>query len=149
MTDTNNGAPSLAAAAHFIEAILVDDKGYTSPRELVLLRLAASRAGNSAVRENKLRQAAAFADSFTTGSWRDALRSRFELAEFCLANGKYADAAVELNLVLVTIKRYFSPGNHAMAQMHRVRAFCLRECGCHLGSAREEQLAASMERGGR
>lgn len=149
MNDTVNGADSLSAAAHFIEAILCDERGYTSARELVRLRLAASGAGDTAVAESKLREAAAFSDTLNGQHWRDAMRSHFELAEFLLANGKHADCAAALSLVLGIIKHYFSPGNRAMAQMHRVRAFCLRKSGCLLGAERDEQFAAFMERGGR
>lgn len=149
MEYTTQAAEALASAAHLVEAILCDDVCYESPRNLVLLRLAARQAKDDAVAERNLAAAASFCDAQRPFKWRDAMRSHFELAEFRFAKGDYVGCAASLKSVLDNLKGYFSPGNHFMAKMHRVRAFCLRSSGCAFGADREEEIAAWMDRGGR
>ncbi len=149
MENITQAAEALASAAHLVEAILCDDLCYESPRNLVLLRLAARHATDVSVIEKNLVAAAAFCDGQRPFKWRDAMRSHFELAEFRLAQGDYVGCAASLKSVLENLKGYFSPGNHFMAKMHRVRAFCLRSSGCAFGAEREEEVAAWMDRGGR
>jgi hypothetical protein len=146
MNDTVNGA--LSEAAHFIEAILCEFRP-CSPRELVLSRVAASMAKSAAEAQVHLVNAASLSDNARDYSWTDALRSHFELAEFYWRNDNPSACAAELHATLAIIKRYFSAGNRYMAEMHRVRAACLRAVACELGAAHSEQQAAIMDRGGR
>lgn len=156
MTDTVSGASyPLAAAGHFVEAILNEFCYANPPRELSRLRVAAAFAGSKEQAAQHLSRAANFADTFKSGTWQDAfnwkeaMRSHFELAELYLSVGDYAACAVELETVLAVLKKHFSSGNKPMAQMHRVRAHCLKASGCELGACHEEKLAERMERGGR
>ena len=149
MTETTDGLKKLHSGAHLVEAILCDDVTYESPRNIVLLRVA-SRASNDLVEiERILTQIAVEADKRGPYYWRDSMRSHFELAEFHFGASNFAACAADLKKVLEILKHHFSPGNFAMAEMHRLRAICLRKTGCEIGAERDEEIAVWMNRGGR
>lgn len=139
---------------HLLEAILnADYPVIDCPRKLVLLRVAAAFSNDAGKKEQFLREAADFADSYKRKSWKDAfnwkqvLRCRFELAEFYWRRGRFSQCSAELSTVLEILKKCHYGNSLALADLHRAYAHCMREIGCGLGGQFHEKLAEQIDPG--